>query len=59
MHYFISDTAKMNIGSVGSFANKAKSLYDENLEAYIKILFRRSFGKIIVECPSLVALTSA
>ncbi|XP_006453994.1 hypothetical protein AGABI2DRAFT_61670 [Agaricus bisporus var. bisporus H97] len=47
MHYFISDTAKMNIGSVGSFANKAKSLYDENLEAYIKILFRRSFGKII------------
>lgn len=54
MHYFISDTAKMDSGSVGTFTKKARGLYDENLEAYIKILFRRAFGRIIVEFPFLV-----
>jgi hypothetical protein len=51
MHYFISDTARIDIGSVGTFTKKARGLYDENLEAYIKILFRRAFGRIIVEFP--------
>lgn len=33
---------------MGSFTKKARTLYDENLNAYVKIMFRRPFGKIIV-----------
>ncbi len=51
MHYFISETAKMEVGSVGSFTKKARILYDENLTAYVKIMFRRPFGKIVVSHP--------
>jgi len=38
----------MEIGSVGGFTKKARAIYDENLGAYVKLLFRRPFGKIIV-----------
>ncbi|KAJ3575972.1 hypothetical protein NP233_g733 [Leucocoprinus birnbaumii] len=47
MHYFVSETARMEVGSVGSFTKKARAIYDENLNAYVKLLFRRPFGKII------------
>jgi hypothetical protein len=48
MHYFVSETARMEVGSVGGFTKKARAIYDENLSAYVKLLFRRPFGKIIV-----------
>lgn len=45
----------MEVGSVGSFTKKARVLYDENLDAYVKMMFRRPFGKIIVSlAPSLI-----
>ncbi|KAF9447806.1 hypothetical protein P691DRAFT_670723 [Macrolepiota fuliginosa MF-IS2] len=47
MHYFISEMAKIEVGSVGSFTKKARVLYDENLNAYVRMIFRRPFGKII------------
>lgn len=37
---------------MGSFTKKARILYDENLTAYVKIMFRRPFGKIVVSHPS-------
>lgn len=48
MHYFVFETARMEVGSVGGFTKKARVMYDENLGAYVKLLFRRPFGKIIV-----------
>ncbi|KXN85680.1 Exocyst complex component 1 [Leucoagaricus sp. SymC.cos] len=47
MHYFVSETARMEVGSVSGFTKKARGIYDENLSAYVKIIFRRPFGKII------------
>ena len=53
MHYFVSETARMEVGSVGGFTKKARAIYDENLGAYVKLLFRRPFGKIIVSLQPL------
>ena len=44
----------MEIGSVASFVKKAEAIYDENLNAYVKIVLRRPFSKIIVSHDSLV-----
>ncbi|KAJ4485946.1 exocyst complex component Sec3-domain-containing protein [Lentinula aciculospora] len=47
MHHFVAETSQMEIGSVASFVRKAGSIYDENLNAYVKIILRRPFAKII------------
>lgn len=48
MHHFVAETSQMEIGSVASFVRKAEAIYDENLNAYVKIILRRPFAKIIV-----------
>ncbi|THV06009.1 exocyst complex component sec3 subunit [Dendrothele bispora CBS 962.96] len=47
MHHFVAETSQMEIGSVASFVKKAEAIYDENLNAYVKIVLRRPFSKII------------
>jgi len=47
MHHFVAETSQMEIGSVAAFARKAEGIYDENLNAYVKIILRRPFAKII------------
>ncbi|KAJ3870293.1 exocyst complex component Sec3-domain-containing protein [Lentinula novae-zelandiae] len=47
MHHFVAETSQMEIGSVASFVRKAEAIYDENLNAYVKIILRRPFAKII------------
>jgi exocyst complex component 1 len=32
------------------FSRQAEAIYDENLSAYIKLVIRRPFGRIIVRC---------
>lgn len=48
MHHFVAETSQMEIGSVAGFVKKAEGIYDENLSAYVKIILRRPFAKIIV-----------
>lgn len=48
MHHFVAETSQMEIGSVAGFVKKAEGIYDENLGAYVKIILRRPFAKIIV-----------
>ncbi|KAF9015545.1 exocyst complex component, sec3 subunit [Cyathus striatus] len=47
MHYFVAEMSKLDVVSTATFSKKAEAVYDENLSAYIKIIFRRPFGKII------------
>lgn len=47
MHFFIVEMSKMELGSTRSFAQRAQSVYDENLNSYIKLLFRRTMSKLI------------
>ncbi|KAJ7783605.1 exocyst complex component Sec3-domain-containing protein [Mycena maculata] len=47
MHHFVAETSQIEIGSVANFLRKAEAIYDENLGAYVKIVLRRPFGKLI------------
>lgn len=48
MHHFVSEIQSLDIGSVSSFLVRAESIYDENLTAYVKLVLRRPFLKILV-----------
>ncbi|KAF5388572.1 hypothetical protein D9757_004587 [Collybiopsis confluens] len=47
MHHFVAETSQMEVGSVAGFLKKAEAIYEENLNAYVKIILRRPFAKII------------
>lgn len=48
MQYFVAEMAQQELGSVARFSKRAESIYDENLSAYVKLVLRRPFSKIIV-----------
>ncbi|KAF4623518.1 hypothetical protein D9613_002135 [Agrocybe pediades] len=47
MQYFVLEMSQLDVPSLNTFTRRAEAIYDENLGAYIKIVFRRPFGKII------------
>ncbi|KIY45788.1 hypothetical protein FISHEDRAFT_48677 [Fistulina hepatica ATCC 64428] len=46
MHHFVAETSHID-KSVGDFLQKAELIYEESLAAYVKIVMRRPFAKII------------
>ena len=48
MHHFMVEIRQQELGSVGAFSRRAQDLYEENLAAYVTLVMRRSFAKIIV-----------
>lgn len=48
MHYFVAEIRQQEIGSVKVFSTAAEAMYEENLNAYVKMVLRRPFSKIIV-----------
>ena len=59
MHYFVADMARVDVGTVSTFIKQAEGIYDENLSAYVKIVLRRPFAKLIVRIISDLILTLA
>ncbi|KAG2120700.1 exocyst complex component Sec3-domain-containing protein [Suillus discolor] len=47
MHYFVAEMSQLDVGSVSGFPKQAEAIYNENLNAYVKIVLRRPFAKII------------
>ncbi|TDL28196.1 hypothetical protein BD410DRAFT_350073 [Rickenella mellea] len=47
MHYFVAEIGQQEIVAVNAFRKRAEVIYDENLTAYIRIVLRRPFAKII------------
>ncbi|TFK30812.1 exocyst protein [Coprinopsis marcescibilis] len=47
MHYFVTEMSRMEVGATHVFVERAQGIYDENLGAYIKILFRRPVAKLL------------
>ncbi|WWC85953.1 uncharacterized protein L201_000823 [Kwoniella dendrophila CBS 6074] len=47
MHQFVDDVEKLNSPVLGVFLQRAKNLYEENMTIYVKLLLRRSFGKLM------------
>lgn len=48
MHYFVAEMSQLGVGSVTGFLKQAESIYNENLSAYVKIVLKRPFAKLIV-----------
>jgi len=48
MHHFVAEIQSLDIGSVASFLVQAEGIYDENLAAYVRLVLRRPFLKILV-----------
>lgn len=48
MHHFVAEMSQLDLGSVAVFLQRAQAIYDENLIAYVKLVLRRPFTKIIV-----------
>lgn len=48
MHYFSTEMAQMEVGSVAGFLRSSQAIYEENVGAYVKLVLRRPFAKIIV-----------
>jgi exocyst complex component 1 len=48
MYHFVNELKQVSLGAVGGFSKRAKALYDENMSAYVKIVLRRPFSKILV-----------
>lgn len=55
MHYFVAEVSQLQLGSVAAFLKRAEAIYEENLNAYVKIVLRRPFFKLIVSCHGLRA----
>ncbi|KAH9944208.1 exocyst complex component Sec3-domain-containing protein [Epithele typhae] len=47
MHFFVAEVSQIEIGTVAAFLKRAEAIYEENLQAYVKIVLRRPFSKII------------
>jgi len=47
MHYFVQELGQVQYGSVTPFRRRAEAKYKENLSAYIKIVLRRPFARIL------------
>jgi len=48
MHHFVVKIAELEVGSVKGFFKQAEAIYEENLNAYVKIVLRRPFAKMLV-----------
>jgi hypothetical protein len=48
MHYFVAEMRRQETGSINVFSTRAEAVYEENLHAYVKMVLRRPFSKIIV-----------
>ncbi|KAF8140415.1 exocyst complex component Sec3-domain-containing protein [Boletus edulis] len=47
MHYFVAEISQLETGSVVGFLKQAETIYNENLAAYVRIVLRRPFAKLI------------
>ncbi|KIK94025.1 hypothetical protein PAXRUDRAFT_828414 [Paxillus rubicundulus Ve08.2h10] len=47
MHYFVAEISQLESGSVTGFLKQAEVIYNENLTAYVRIVLRRPFAKLI------------
>lgn len=47
MHYFVAEMSQLGVNSVTGFLKQAEAMYNENLSAYVKIVLKRPFAKLI------------
>jgi hypothetical protein len=48
MRHFVDDLSAINRPALAVFLDRAQGIYDENMSQYIRLMLRRSFGRLIV-----------
>ena len=48
MHHFVDDMRPLGVPSLAVYTERAKGLYEENMTSYVKLILRRSFGRLMV-----------
>ena len=48
LHQFVDDLTRLNVPALAVLLERARGLYEENLQAYVKTMLRRSFGRMMV-----------
>jgi hypothetical protein len=48
LHSFVDEVAQLNAAALDVFVKRARGLYDENMKAYIKMMLRRGFSRLMV-----------
>ena len=48
MHHFVNEMLKTEMGSTQAFAENAQAIYEDNLDAYVRLIFRRPLAKLMV-----------
>ncbi|GMK58498.1 hypothetical protein CspeluHIS016_0505300 [Cutaneotrichosporon spelunceum] len=47
LHSFVDEVAQVNAAALAMFVQRARGLYDENMKAYIKMMLRRGFSRLM------------
>ncbi|BEJ16672.1 hypothetical protein CspHIS471_0600730 [Cutaneotrichosporon sp. HIS471] len=47
LHSFVDEVAQVNASALAVFVKRARGLYDENMKAYIKMMLRRGFSRLM------------
>ena len=48
MHHFVDDVEHLNQPALGVYLERARGMYQDNLDTYVKAMLRRSFGRLMV-----------
>jgi hypothetical protein len=48
MHHFVEDMKPLGVPSLAVYIERARGLYEENMASYVKLILRRSFGRLMV-----------
>lgn len=57
MHHFVEDMKPLGVPSLAVYTERARGLYDENMASYVKLMLRRSFGRMMVSFEHLQGST--
>ncbi|KAG9054875.1 hypothetical protein FS842_003912 [Serendipita sp. 407] len=47
MHSFINELSQQSLGSIAGFIRRAETIYDENISAYVHLVLRRPFQRLV------------
>ena len=47
MYSFVTDLGNLSLGSMTSFSRRAEGLYEENINAYVRLMLRKAFPKLM------------
>ncbi|KAI6162084.1 exocyst complex component Sec3-domain-containing protein [Pisolithus thermaeus] len=58
MHYFVAEMSQLGVNSVTGFLKQAEAMYNESLNAYVKIVLKRPFAKLIASSVHSISTTA-